>query len=141
MCTPLILVADELGDMASRDEWVRTLITRHGNQAANTARIFEILGKATGPGKPDAADLQAVDRILGGIRVAAYRGNNEFYVGCFLRNHGQAEEARRHLERALRSTSSHRFLRALAADQLQRLGVDIRAIGASPGTEDAEARR
>jgi hypothetical protein len=62
-------------------------------------------------------------------------------VGCYLRNHGKAEEARRHLELALRSTSSHRFMRAIAADRLQRLGVDIKEIGAGPGTEEQEAKR
>ena len=140
-CTPLILIADEVGDAATRDEWVRTLITRHRAQAPNTARIVEILGKAAGPGKPDATDLQAVDQILGKIRVGANRGNNEFFVGCYLNNHGKAAEARRHLELTLRSTSSHRFMRAIAADRLQRLGVDIRAIGAGPGTEEPEAKR
>ena len=140
-CTPLILIADELGDVATRDEWVRTLITRYRNQSPNTARIFEIFGKAAGPDRPDATDLQAVDQILGKIRVAAYRGSNEFFVGCYLKNHGKAEEARRHLELALRSTSSHRFMRAIAADRLQRLGVDIKDIGAGPGTEEQEAKR
>ena len=60
-CIPLILVADELGDAAARDEWIRTLTTRHRGQSPNSARIFEILGKATGPGRPDATDLQAVE--------------------------------------------------------------------------------
>jgi hypothetical protein len=141
ICTPLILIADELGDGATRDEWVRALITRHRDQAPSTARIFEILGQAAGPDKPDADDLQAVDRILGTIRVAATRGNNECFVGCYLKNHGKAEAARRHLELALRSTSSHRFLRAIAADQLRRLGVDIKDIGAGPGTEVPAASR
>jgi tetratricopeptide (TPR) repeat protein len=140
-CIPLILVADELGDAVSRDEWIRTLTTRHRDQSPNSARIFEIPAKPTGPGQPDATDLKAVDQILDTIRVAASRGNNEFFVGCFLKNRGKAEEARRHLEQALRSTSSHRFMRAIAADQLQRLGVDIKAIGAGPGMEDPEARR
>jgi tetratricopeptide (TPR) repeat protein len=140
-CTPLILIADEIGDVTTRDEWIQTLITTYRKQSPNTARIFEILGKAAGPNKPDATDLKAVDQILGKIAAATYRGNNEFFVGCYLKNHGKPEEARRHLELALRSTSSNRFMRAIAADQLQRLGVDIKAIGAGPGTEEPETKR
>ncbi len=140
-CTPLILVADERGDTTTRDEWVRTLINRHRNQAPNTARIFEILATAAGPDKPGATDLQAVDKMLGKIRIGANRGNNEFFVGCYLNNHGNAAEARRHLELTLKSSSSNRFMRAIAADRLQHLGVDIRAIGAGPGTEEPKAKR
>jgi hypothetical protein len=137
----LILIADELGDVAARDQWVRTLAARHRNQAPSTVRIFQTLGMAAGPDNPDANDLRTIDQILGKIPVVANRGNNEFFVGCYLKNRGKAEEARRHLERALRSTSSHRFMRAIAADQLQRLGVDIKGIGAGPGTAEPEAKR
>jgi tetratricopeptide (TPR) repeat protein len=140
-CTPLILIADELNDAAARDEWIQTLLTRYRNQAPNTTRIFEIFRKAAGPDKLEAIDLQAVDQILGKIPLPAYRGNNEFFVGCYLKNHGKVEEARRHLELALRSTASNRFMRAIAADQLQRLGVDVQAIGARPAAEEQGANR
>ena len=98
MCIPLILIADQLGDAAARDEWIQTLLTRHRNQSPNTARIFEILRKAASQSKLEAIDLQAIDQILGKINAAASRGNNEFFVGCYLKNHGKVEEARRHLE-------------------------------------------
>ncbi len=141
MCIPLILIADQLGDAASRDEWIQTLLTRHRNQAPNTARIFEILRKAGESDKLEAIDLQAIDKILGKINAAASRGNNEFFVGCYLEHHGKVEEARRHLETALRATAANRFMRAIAADHLQRLGVDIQAIGAGPDTVEREGNR
>jgi tetratricopeptide (TPR) repeat protein len=140
-CVPLILIADQVGDAAARDEWIRTLLTRYRKQAPNTARIFEIFGTAVEKGNLDAVDLQAVDQVLGEIRIPAYRGNNEFFVGCYLVNHGKAEEARQHLERALRSTASNRFMRAIAADHLQRLGVDITAIAAGPDAREPEGIR
>ena len=140
-CSPMILIADELGDATVRDEWIQTLLTRHRNQSPNTAQIFEIFRKANAKGKPDAIDLKAVDRILGRIRIPSYRGNNEFFVGCYLRNRGKAEDARRHLEQALRSTTSNRFMRAIAADHLQRLGVDITTIGAGPDAREQPPNR
>ncbi len=140
-CTPLILIADELGDAADRNEWIQTLLTQYRKQAPYTARIFEIFRQANEKGKLDASDLQAVDRVLGRIQIPAYRGNNEFFAGWYLKNHGKAEEARRHLEKALRLTDSNRFMRAIAADQLQRLGVDITTIGAGPDTGPQQAKR
>jgi tetratricopeptide (TPR) repeat protein len=140
-CSPLILIADELGDAEARDEWIQTLLSRYRNQAPFTAQIFEILRKANEKGKPDAIDLQAIDRVLGKIRVPAYRGNNEFFAGCYLKDHGKVEEARRHMEQALRSTTSNRFMRAIAADRLQRLGVDITAIGAGPDAREQPPNR
>jgi tetratricopeptide (TPR) repeat protein len=137
-CTPLILIADEIGDAPARDEWIETMLTRYRKDAPNTARIFEIFRKAS---KPDEIDLQAIDRVLGRIQIPAYRGNNEFFVGIYLNNHGKLDEARRHLEQALRSTGSHRFMRAIAADHLQRLGVDIKAIGAGPDTGNPQPNR
>jgi hypothetical protein len=74
-------------------------------------------------------------------RSLALPNSDPHLRGAVLRDRGRAERACRHLERALRSTSSHRFLRAIAADQLRRLGVDIQAIGAGPATEDPEVRR
>ncbi len=68
MCIALMLTADELGDAAARDEWLETFLTRHRNQAPNTAKIFEIIRKAGGPEKLEAADLQAIDKVLGKIR-------------------------------------------------------------------------
>ena len=61
------MVADELGDGATRDEWVRALITRHRGQSPNTARIYEILGRATGPGKPVSAPDNGNSTLIGWI--------------------------------------------------------------------------
>ncbi len=141
MCIALMLTADELGDAAARDEWLETFLTRHRNQSPNTAKIFEIIRKAGGPEKLGAGDLQAIDQILGKIPAAAYRGNNEFFVGCYLQKHGKVEEGRRYLEKALKTPEAHRFMRAIAADHLQHMGVDIKAIGAPPGVENPPANR
>ncbi len=62
-------------------------------------------------------------------------------MGCYLLKHGKVEEGRRHLENALKTPEAHRFMRAIAADHLQRMGVDIKAIGAGPGVENQPAGR
>ena len=55
-CIPLILVADELGDAAARDEWIRTLTTRHRGQSPNTRPDLR------GPRQGDRAGPAGCDR-------------------------------------------------------------------------------
>jgi tetratricopeptide (TPR) repeat protein len=122
-CFNLILLADEIGDTATRDESVRTLLAKHRRLAPKACQIYEILRKTLNTDAPPAVDLQAVEKVLKDASPAS-RGLNSYLVGLFLKNHGQVEDARRYLRVAVDSSGVHEWGQAVAADALRHLGGD-----------------
>ncbi len=131
-CLNLILIADELGDAAAFDEWIQTFLTKYPGQAAKSTRIYQIALKANAQGRLDPADLTEIEKIVDDIGAPPRQGDMDFIVGCYLKNHGKAEEGRRHLELIVKSPFATDWVRALAADTLRRLGVDVQTLQAGP---------
>src|SRR6185312_3528369 len=93
---PLLLVADEAGDKARRDEVLKDLCTKMKAQAPKTLAIGELMRGSLADDKP--LDLKSVDTILESIPPEG-RGNAEFFVGKFLMNREQAEDGRKYLQK------------------------------------------
>jgi hypothetical protein len=82
--------------------------------------ICEMFWKAPQPGREGSPDLQAIDRVLRSIPDHG-RGNTEFVVGLYLRNHGQAGVARTYLEHCANAPGVPEWMRAIAAKALRAL--------------------
>jgi hypothetical protein len=63
-CFNLIVLADEIGDTATRDEAIRLLLTNYRRQGPVACRIYEILRRSLHEGAAGSVDLEAVDAIL-----------------------------------------------------------------------------
>jgi tetratricopeptide (TPR) repeat protein len=120
-CFNLILLADEIGDAVTRDEMIRVLLARYRRQAPVACQIYEILRNALNQDKPGSVDLKAIDAILAKAPPPS-RGLNAWLVGLFLKNHGQADDARRYLKLSLELPGVHEWGQAKAAVLLR--GID-----------------
>jgi tetratricopeptide (TPR) repeat protein len=116
----VMLVADEIGETVTRDESLKTLVGKHRSEAPKTVGICEMFLKALEPGKEGSLDVQAIDRVLQSIPDDR-RGNTEFIVGLYLRNHGKAGDARTYLERCANAPGVPAEMRAIAARALRGL--------------------
>jgi tetratricopeptide (TPR) repeat protein len=119
-CFNLILLADEIGDTATRDEAIRILLTNFRRQGPVACRIYEILRRSLHEGAAGSVDLEAVDAILENVPPAS-QGLNSYLVGLFLKNHGKPADCRRYLERALKLPGSHEWSQAKARQTSQAL--------------------
>ena len=122
-CFNLILLADEIGDSATREEAIRVLLTNYRRQAPVACEMYQILSKGLNENKPGAVDLNAIDEILGQVPPAS-RGLNAWLVGLFLKNHGKPEDARRYLKLALGLPGVSEWGQAKANMTLRALGGD-----------------
>jgi tetratricopeptide (TPR) repeat protein len=112
------LVADELGDNARRDRLLEDLCTNLQRQVPRMVTIGRMMRDALAGGGEGALDLAAVDKVLGAMPDKT-RGNADVLVGRFLLNRGQAESARKYLQRAADSSRTHPELRQIAADSVR----------------------
>jgi tetratricopeptide (TPR) repeat protein len=116
----VMLVADEIGDTATRDESLKTLVGKHRSEALKTVSICAMFLKALEPGQAGSLDLEAIDRVLQSIPDNR-RGNTEFLVGLYLRKHGKAADARTYLKRCSNAPGVPEEMRAIAAQALRSL--------------------
>ena len=116
-CVELMLVADEIGDTATRDDCLMKLTTKHRAEGPKTARICEIFQKSLQKGD-GSLDIKALDQILATIPEPK-RPNTEFIVGLYLINHGKASDSRLYLERCAKSPAVYEWMRAVASDALR----------------------
>jgi tetratricopeptide (TPR) repeat protein len=114
-CYLLILVSQEISDVASRDEYLDKLLSKHRAQAPIYCQLLEPLRD-----KPKF-DLREIDQFLDGLDDDR-RGDTEFLVGHLLKHHGKPEDARTYFARSSRSPKTNRWLRVLARDFLRELG-------------------
>jgi uncharacterized protein HemY len=112
------LVADELGDTPRRDHLLEELCTDLERQFPRIVTIGRMMRDALADKGKGSLDLAAVEKVLGAM-PARTRGNADFLVGRFLLNRGQAESARKYLQRAADSSQTHPGLRQIAADSLR----------------------
>jgi len=120
-CLGALMVADELGDAAARREFLDTLASKHRDQAPKTVQIWETFRDALDRGGLRPADLESVERLLQTI-PAERRGNTEFIVAQFLKNHGPADDAQSYLRRVAGSPGVDEWMRLIARGALRGAG-------------------
>ena len=98
------------------------LVTKYKDQAPKSIEICRILLETLfAPQRSSQPlDIAAVDRGLENIPEDG-RSNAEFFVGWFLKNHGQPSLARKYLKHADRSEYTNVWCSFLARDALKRM--------------------
>ncbi len=119
-CLGAVMVADDLGDAATRDEYAKALITQHRDQAPKTARLWEMFRDALARGPKQTPPVKDVDQVLQSIPEAE-RGDTQFLVAMYFKNHGKPEDAVRYLAGCVRSPKMSPWARAIAAEALRAL--------------------
>lgn len=115
----VMLLADEIGDTARRDEVLKDLCTKMRAQAPKSSAICDLMRESLATGKP--LDLKKVDAILGSI-PAEGQGNTNFLVGKFLINRGHAEAARGYIQKAADSPHTRDWARAMSIARVRQAG-------------------
>jgi tetratricopeptide (TPR) repeat protein len=117
----LAALADDANDAARRDELLKGLTTDPKYQSTRSLPIYKMLAGtvlAPGGGKPlDGAALEREFKKLDNGQV----GNNEFFIGWYLKNHGHREDAKAHLRRCAEAEGADRLYRLLAVEALKRI--------------------
>jgi tetratricopeptide (TPR) repeat protein len=112
----LAMIADEEKDAPRRQELLTELVRRHKEKAPKSLEICKLLLETIlDPDHPGPVDFAALDRLMESIPDEG-RGNACFFVGRFLRNHGEAETARKYLGRCRESQHSLGWYRAMARE-------------------------
>jgi tetratricopeptide (TPR) repeat protein len=118
----LAMILDDDKNAAGRDELLNELVSKHSEKAPRsvaTCRLFleSIFAPAE---KKKPLDLVALDRTIESVPEQG-RGNIEFFVGWFLKNHGDAKNAKKYLEDCANSRHTTYWYVLLAKDALKRL--------------------
>ena len=117
------LLADELGDKATRDASIKEIVEGPKTRGLKTAQILGLFQASFAGGDPAAIDLAAVDGLIAQM-PARSRGNAYYWVGRFLELHGRKDDALTYYKLGVAATDSAAYLRVLAAEALRRNGVD-----------------
>ncbi len=118
------MIGDDEKDAARRDVILRELTTKHKDKAPKSMAVCQVLmDTVLNPGETKPLDAAAIDGALEVIPEAG-RGNAEFFVGWFLKNHGDAQNAKKYLERCSRSQHTLSWYRYLADAALKRMTGD-----------------
>jgi tetratricopeptide (TPR) repeat protein len=131
----LAMIADDLGEAARRDELLEEIGNRPPDEGPKTIRICKLFRDALAKGDGAKLDLVEVNFILQNIPTER-RGNTEFFVGWFLKNRGQADDARAYLRNCAESPTTYVWMRAMAADALRSPPLAPRPAGAGPPASD-----
>jgi hypothetical protein len=108
------MIADDEKDTAKRAAILTELMTKHKDKAPKSLAVCQMLMDSVlsaDGGKP--LDVAAVDGMMEVIPEAG-RGNAEFFVGWFLMNHENPQNAKKYLERCSRSQQALNWYRYLA---------------------------
>ena len=113
-----MLVADEVGYKATRDDCLMKLTTKHRDEGPKTAQICEIFQKSIQQGD-GSLDIKGIDEILATIPEPG-RPNTEFIVGLYLMNHGKAADASDRTSNSCgKSPAVYEWMRVVASDTLR----------------------
>ena len=112
-----MLVADEIGDTATCNDYLMKLTTKHRAEGPKTAQICEIFQKSLQKGD-GSLDIKGLDQILATVPEPK-RPNTEFIVGLYLMNHGKASNSRPYLERCGQVARCLRMDAPVASDALR----------------------
>ena len=103
----LAMIADDEKDVARRDELLKELVSKYPDKAPKSMAVCRMfLGSIFAPGEPKPPlDAAALDRVIDSL-PEENRGHTEFFVGWFLKNHGDPQNAKKYLERCRQSRHS-----------------------------------
>jgi tetratricopeptide (TPR) repeat protein len=120
----LAMILDDEKDAARRDDLLKELVARHKEKAPRSLAICQILLDSifAPAAKGQPLDIAVLDRLIAAMPEEA-RGNADFFVGWFLRNHDHPQEARRYLRRCSDSSQSMIWYRYLADESLKRMAT------------------
>jgi hypothetical protein len=117
----LAIIADDEHDAARRQEFLAELTTRHMARAPKSLEICKRLSETVlDPAHPKPVDLAEIDRLIANIPEEG-RGNAEFFVARFLKNHADPEVARKYLDRCIQSRHTLGWYRALSREAIKAL--------------------
>jgi len=115
-----VLVADVLGDTATRDELYKSFVKKHRRDAPRTIQIWEILRNAAEKTPTQPRDMKPIDQIVNGLSDQS-RWHMQFLVGEYLKAHGMDNLARSYIERCAKSPYATKWFTALACDQVREI--------------------
>jgi tetratricopeptide (TPR) repeat protein len=118
----LAMIADDEKNTARRDELLGELVTKHKARAPKSLAICQMLVETVlaGEGANQPLDIAALDHMIDSIPEDG-RGNIDFFVGWFLKNHGDPKDARKYLERCAQSPQALMWYRHLTRDAVKKM--------------------
>ncbi len=118
----LAMIADDEKNTVRRNELMNELVIKHKDKAPKSIEIcgifLETLFAPEGRGRP--LDIAAVEKVVASIPDDG-RSNAEFFVGWFLKNHGDPTGSKKYLQRAADSPQIFNWYYFLAKDALTRV--------------------
>jgi tetratricopeptide (TPR) repeat protein len=121
----MALVADQLGDAQERDLLLARLCTEFKDRAPKTVELALVFRGWLAGGCQGPADTAAAERVIASV-AADNRGNLEFFAGCVLLTHGQAEAGRSYMKRSASSEKTYEWLKIIAADIVGQGKQDVK---------------
>jgi tetratricopeptide (TPR) repeat protein len=116
----LAMIADEEKDAGRRDQLLNEIVTKHADKAPKSAAVCRsFVDTIFNPGGTKPPDIAALDRLIEETPEVG-RGNMRFFVGWFLKNHGDSTSAKKYLQGCSQSPQSLIWYRYLA-DQAIKL--------------------
>jgi hypothetical protein len=116
----LAMIADDANDAGRRNQLIKEVIPKYKNAFPKLMETCQVLlDTILEPDGKKSLDKAALDRLIGGS--ASLPGFGELLVGWFLKNHGQADTAKKLLERCANSTNVWIGFRSLASDAMTHL--------------------
>ncbi len=129
------LLADQLGDLKLRDETLERVCIDFKDTAPKTIRVCQMFRDVLSRGKDAQLDLAAVDPIIESASPVG-RETIEFFVGWFVKQHGNPAAARVYLRRCAASPNTYVWFRSLAVEMLRADERDQVEVEPRPGVED-----
>jgi hypothetical protein len=117
-CISMILLADQIGDLAESDKLRKALSSELRDKAPKTVSVLELVAEAIKSARACPLNLGAVNEALKTI-AADRRPNGECIVGVYLGLHWKRAAARLYLEHCVPALSALEWMRALAAHTLR----------------------
>jgi uncharacterized protein HemY len=117
----LAMIDDDAKDTAKRDEILKELTTKRKDKSPQSLAVCQLLiDTVLNPGGSKPLDVAAVDGANEAMPEAG-RGNVDFFVGWFLKNHGDPQNAKKYLARCSGSQHALSWYRYLAHAALKRM--------------------
>ena len=133
------LLADQLGDSRLRDETLERVCAGIKDKAPKTVQVCQMFRDVLSRGKDAQLDLATVDPIIESS-IPGGRETIEFFVGWFVKQHGNPEAARVYLRRCAESPNTYVWFRSLAIEMLRSDERNQVEVGPRPGDVDRPHR-
>ena len=116
------MIADDEKDAARRNELLSDMVTHHKDKAPLSLAICRLFLESVFDPEPAGGplDFDKLDQVIASIPENG-RSNAEFFVGWFLKNHGDPARARAYLQRTLESRFTDNWYYYLVKGALARM--------------------